>query len=213
MFLNINKALFIAPHTDDIELGAGGLVSKLSSNGCEIHFITLSNALASLPKSHSNDPLILLNEARSASRIFNIRDDNIHFYDFPVRNFHKYRQEILDVFISFRSKQYDLVIIPSSFDTHQDHSTTSIEALRAFKGSSIIGYELPWNDFNINYNLYVQLSVLDVELKLKALSMYLSQSSRSYFDPEIIKARLQVCGLNINTKFAERFEVIRWLIK
>ena len=33
------KALFIGPHPDDIEIGAGGLVSKLVRSGAEVYYL------------------------------------------------------------------------------------------------------------------------------------------------------------------------------
>ena len=37
-------------------------------------------------------------------------------------------------------------MIPSESDVHQDHQTIYNESIRAFKFSSILGYEMPWNN-------------------------------------------------------------------
>ena len=36
--------------------------------------------------------------------------------------------------------------MPSLNDIHQDHATIAQEGLRAFKGCTILGYELIWNN-------------------------------------------------------------------
>src|SRR6266536_2375391 len=42
-------------------------------------------------------------------------------------------------------------------DVHQDHRTVAEEGLRAFKRTTILGYEIPWNNFDFEYQWYVAL--------------------------------------------------------
>ena len=51
----------------------------------------------------------------------------------------------------------DLVVLPNSTDVHQDHQVINREGIRAFKHSSILGYELVWN----NLILHLQYSRLN----------------------------------------------------
>ena len=46
---------------------------------------------------------------------------------------------------------------------HQDHETITKEAIRAFKKTSILGYELPWNHFNFSADLYINLTKRNVK--------------------------------------------------
>ena len=71
-----NKVLALAPHTDDIELGCGGFLSKLNNENpnIEIHSISFSSAQ---PLS-IGDPV---EEFKSAISILNIEGD---FLDFTV---------------------------------------------------------------------------------------------------------------------------------
>ena len=48
-----------------------------------------------------------------------------------------------------RELQPDLVVTPTTDDIHQDHSVVSIESKQAFKATSILGYEVPWNNFDL----------------------------------------------------------------
>ena len=69
-----------------------------------------------------------------------------------------FRQEILESLIYHREKIYpDLVLMPNLNDIHQDHQTISNEGLRAFKNTTILGYELIWNNLKFNTTSYVSL--------------------------------------------------------
>ena len=74
----------------------------------------------------------------------------------------------------------DLVFIPSLSDIHQDHQTISREGLRAFKFSSILGYEMPWNNLSFESNAFVFLKEDNILDKICALKEYKSQSERPY---------------------------------
>ena len=51
---------------------------------------------------------------------------------------------LLEQFVKIRNEYNpDLVLLPASSDTHQDHNTVYTEGFRAFKHASILGYELP----------------------------------------------------------------------
>ena len=55
---NFKEVVFVGPHADDIEFGAGGTVSKLRDNGAHIHFIIVTDG-ASGTKNKDDDPMIL----------------------------------------------------------------------------------------------------------------------------------------------------------
>ncbi len=200
------KILCISPHTDDAELGAGGFISKSIQQGDTVDHLILSNAVKSLPKGLASDTLI--NEANNAAA--KIGFSNLRLENFPVRDFPGVRQDILELFYAIsRKKTYDLVLIPSAYDIHQDHETTHKEAVRAFKNSSIYGYELPWNNFSFQNNGYINLSEQNVEDKLNAVNCYQSQKHRAYMQPDYLRSLAMVRGSQIGTKYAETYEIIR----
>jgi LmbE family N-acetylglucosaminyl deacetylase len=106
----------------------------------------------------------------------------------------------------------NLVFLPCSFDIHQDHKTIYEEGLRAFKYSSILGYEIPWNNLFFETKSFVYLEQRHVDKKIDALKCYKSQANRSYANPEFIKSMAKARGTQIGVKYAESFEVIRWII-
>ena len=58
--------------------------------------------------------------------------------------------------------------------------------LRAFKRTTILGYEIPWNNFDFGYQAYVALEQGHLERKVAALAKYGSQQHRRYSDPEYV---------------------------
>ena len=139
-----------------------------------------------------------------------IPQKNIKTLRYRVRQFPSYRQDILEDLIKIKNIiNPDLVFIPCSFDIHQDHKTIYEEGIRAFKKTSILGYELPWNNLEINTRCYVKLEEVDIINKINAIESYKSQSFRNYTDKEYIRALAQIRGRQIDLALAESFEVIR----
>ena len=77
---------------------------------------------------------------------------------------------------------------------HQDHQTIAQEGLRAFKRTTILGYEIPWNNFDFSYGAYVALEKRHIERKVAALARYASQQHRRYADPEYVWNLARVHG-------------------
>jgi N-acetylglucosamine malate deacetylase 1 len=86
------------------------------------------------------------------------------------------------------------------------------ESLRAFKRTTILGYEIPWNNFDFAYQAYVSLQQPHVEKKVAALGKYESQQHRRYSDPEYIRNVARTHGINVNREYAEVFEVYRVVV-
>src|SRR5258707_14379184 len=94
--------------------------------------------------------------------------------------------------------QPDLVFQPSLHDIHQDHQTIATEGLRAFKRTTILGHEIPWNNLDFAYQAYISLERRHVDLKVTALDRYASQQHRRYADPEYVRSLARTHGINVN---------------
>lgn len=208
-----NKILILSPHTDDAELGAGGTISKLIKEGSKILWVVFSTAEDSIPD--NMDKNILTSEFSNVYKSIGLNDENVMIHHFKVRNLSYHRQEVLEELYKLR-KNYnpDLVIGPSINDLHQDHKTVAEEMIRAFKSSSsIISYELPWNHLTFNTQMFIKLEEEHIEKKISMLNHYKSQISlgRYYFSSDFIRGLAYTRGAQINYKYAEAFEVIRWI--
>ena len=182
---NYKNVLVLAPHTDDGELGAGGLISKLIRKGSNVYYVAFSTAEESVPKGFPKD--ILKKEVKEATKSLGIKNENLIIFNYQVRKLNYVRQQILEDLIILRKKvDFDLILIPSLNDIHQDHNTIANEGLRAFKTKNVFGYELIWNNLSFNTQCFIDLEKQDIESKVEALSCYKSQGNRSYLDPEFI---------------------------
>ncbi|MDA8773310.1 PIG-L family deacetylase [Luminiphilus sp.] len=207
---SIKRALLLSPHTDDAELGAGAVISRLARQGVEISSVTFSFCEESTPVGFPVG--CLKDECIAAMEVLGISD--VRILDYPVRGFDRFRQDILEDLIRLRTEiQPDLILTPASTDCHQDHEVIHNESVRAFKNSTILGYIFPWNSLKTRPNVTVDVEPVDVETKINALACYHSQSDRNYFSPEVINAALIVAGSSVGVKYAEAFECIRFRLR
>jgi LmbE family N-acetylglucosaminyl deacetylase len=202
------RVLVLAPHTDDGEFGCGGTMARLVEAGTVVRYVAFSIATKSLPAGFAPDTLA--REVREATTELGIPESHLDVHDFEVRKFPEHRQDILELLIQlWEDWQPDAVFQPSLHDIHQDHQVVATEGLRAFKRTTILGYEIPWNNFDFAYQAYFALGRSHLERKVAALSKYVSQQHRRYSDPEYIWNVARTHGTNVNREYAEVFEVYR----
>ena len=208
MLEKFNEILCLAPHPDDIELGCGGTVSKLIELGKEVHYCTFSLCEKSIPEGYEKDNA--KKELATSCDILGINKNNIHFYYFEVREYKRDRHLILEELIKLKNElKPDLVFLPMLNDVHQDHCTISEEGIRAFKKSTILAYEVPWNNFSLENNLFIELTEEQLQKKIDALKAYKSQYFRSYANEEFVRSLAIVRGVQGKSRYAETFNIIR----
>jgi LmbE family N-acetylglucosaminyl deacetylase len=205
------RILVLAPHTDDGEFGCGGTIAKSIKEGAEVFYAAFSACKLSVEEGFPED--ILITEVKAATQVLGIKPANLILFDYDVRTFNFRRQNILDDMLKLRTEiAPDLIFMPSLHDLHQDHTTISQEGLRAYKFSSILCYELPWNNLNFTTSAFMHLDEKNIETKVQALKEYKSQAHRPYSNEEFIRSLARTRGVQINTTYAETFEVMRWIL-
>ncbi len=206
--INPNKILVLAPHTDDGELGCGGSIARFCSEKKEVYYAAFSLCKKSLPAGLPADTLE--KECKAAIKQLGMDEGKLMLHDFEVREFIQKRQSILERLVNLNKEiQPDLIFIPSASDIHQDHQVIHVEAIRAFKNSSILGYELPWNQTHYHSGLFIKLSAKNIDSKVKALKAYQSQSHRNYMQEDFTRSLAKVRGVQCSAGYAEAFEVYR----
>lgn len=149
-------------------------------------------------------------EFRSATKKLGIPENNLIIFDYQVRIFDSKRQDILENLVKLnKSINPDLVFLPSRTDIHQDHQVISTEGIRVFKHASILGYEMPWNNFSFQAGCFIKLTENHLHSKIEALKEYKSQGHRRYLDKETITAMATYRGMQCNSHYAEAFEAVR----
>lgn len=211
MLSKFKDVLVLAPHTDDGELGAGATIAKLVESGAKVTYVAFSTAEESVPEGFPKD--VLKTEVREATAVLGINPSDLIIYNFQVRKLNYVRQEILEGLIRLRNDhQFDLVLTPSLKDMHQDHATIAQESLRAFKSTTILGYELIWNNLSFDTKCFVKVEESHVQAKALALREYRSQGERDYLCEDFIYSLARARGVQVGAKYAECFEVIRWIL-
>lgn len=209
--MDFKNILVLAPHTDDGELGAGGTIAKFIEKGSKVTYVAFSTAEQSVPEGFPKD--ILKTEVKAATKKLGILAENLIIFNYEVRKLNYVRQEILEDLIRIRkSNDYDLVLIPSLHDIHQDHATIAQEGLRAFKNYNVLGYELIWNNLTFNTQCFVKLEESHVQIKANALKEYKSQGFRDYISEEFIFSLAKSRGVQIGSSYAEAFEIVRLVL-
>lgn len=208
--MHFARALVLAPHTDDAELGCGGTLARLLEQGAEVHVMVFSTASDSLPPGAPPDTL--KREFHRAADTLGIPEAHRYVYDYTVRRLSYSRQEVLEEMVALRRRvEPDLVLLPSGHDLHQDHQVVHLEGMRAFKDVTVLGYELPWNHVSFDAQAFVALEERHLAAKWAALQAYRSQFElqRPYFTEDFIGGLARVRGTQVKVPLAEAFEVMR----
>jgi LmbE family N-acetylglucosaminyl deacetylase len=210
--MNARKVLVLGAHADDGEFGCGGTVARFIEEGRDVYYAVFSICEKSVPDGFPRN--VLEPELRASASVLGIPEDHLLIYDYQVRTFPAYRQEILEDLILIRQRvNPDLILMPSPNDLHQDHRTISEEGLRAFKGFSILGYEQAWNNLVFSTTAFVFLEARHIQKKTEAMKCYRSQAFRSYSKESFVRSLAEVRGTQIGTAYAEAFDVVRYIIR
>lgn len=203
------RVLAVGAHADDVELGCGASLSRLRREGSEIRVVAFSRAEQSLPDGSPSDRLEL--EYRRAMLHLGLKDKSLTMGTIPVRHFPEHRQDILQILVDLnRAYSPDLVLTMNSQDRHQDHEVVHAETMRAFKATTVLGYELPWNQRLSVTNFFFSVSPEDVDLKIAMLLEYRSQTElkRPYTTAGYARSAAAFRGFQSGNPLAEAFEVL-----
>jgi N-acetylglucosamine malate deacetylase 1 len=198
-----NRALFIGAHPDDIELGCGALITHILPQS-EVLCVTLSD-------NHKNPALINLAEEHYRSMaVLGVPEKNVVLGPFETRRFPEFRQDILEYMIQLnRTFKPEIVFVHTKADIHQDHGTITEEALRAFRGTTVLGYDVLRSSYGFFPNFLVEVTEQDVECKIAALAQYKTYASKYYFDPGITRSTMIRHGALAERPYAEGFDILR----
>jgi LmbE family N-acetylglucosaminyl deacetylase len=195
--------LFLGAHPDDIELGCGAFISDLIGKA-DIHCMTFSD------NQKNPDLLHLVGEHYDSMHQLGLTDDQIELGQFETRRFPDFRQEILEKMLALRRQyQPEIVFVHTSQDIHQDHQTVTQEATRAFRGTTVLGFDVLRSSYGFFPHFLAEVSEQAVENKIAALNKYTTYSNRYYFSPDIMRATAIRHGALAERPFAEGFDIIR----
>ena len=204
--LHGERLLFIGAHPDDIELGCGATLARVTSV-CDVHCLTLSTRVDN-PK--YGDSLLETSVASLTS--LGVKPEQIHFADFRSRHFSAARQEIDDELMRYKNEiSADIVFAHSAHDLHQDHVVVNAEAYRIFR-RNILLYENIRSTTNLEPNVLITVSKGEAQRKIDALSLYAAFDDRDYLCSDTLSGHMRLRGLACDAEYAEAFESFRLLL-
>ena len=197
------RVLFLGAHPDDIEIGCGALIHNIV-NKTEILCVTLSD------NQKNPDLKKVKNEHLESMKVLGVPEEKVVFGPFETRVFPDSRQDILEYFLKLRKEfKPDLIFTHSKQDVHQDHNTMTDESLRAFRGITVLGFDVVRSSYGFFPHFLVEVTEEDVNKKIKALSQYATYQDRYYFNAELTRSIMVRHGALAERPFAEGFDILR----
>lgn len=197
------RVLFLGAHPDDIELGCGALIHRIASK-TDLLCVTLSD--------NQKNPLLthLVEEHHRSMAVLGVKRESVVIGAFTTRIFHDARQEILEYFLKLRRDfKPDLIFVHSKQDIHQDHNTMTDEALRAFRGITLLGFDVVRSSYGFFPHFLAEVDEENVQAKIEALSQYETYREKYYFNSELTRSIMVRHGALAERPFAEGFDILR----
>lgn len=197
------RVLFLGAHPDDIELGCGALLHHIAHQ-TEVLCVTMSD--------NQKNPTLknIVQEHYQSMKILGVPREKVIVQEFTTRKFPDMRQEILEYLLELRREfNPEIVFTHTRQDIHQDHNVVTEEALRAYRGITVLGYDVVRSSYGFFPHFMVEVTNEDVEKKIEALSQYETYHEKYYFDSELLRATMVRHGALAERPFAEGFDILR----
>lgn len=203
MLFHGKKVCFIGAHPDDIELGCGAFIANIQGKA-DILCVTLSD-------NQKNPTLLgLVEEHYRSMDVLGVPRSQVRLESFVTRRFPELRQEILEYLYRLnREHQPDIVFTHTRSDIHQDHQQTTEEVLRAFRGTTVLGFDALRSSYGFFPHFLAEVTDADVEKKIQALAEYSTYHDKYYFDAAVLRATLIRHGALAELPYAEGFDILR----
>jgi LmbE family N-acetylglucosaminyl deacetylase len=201
------KILCLGAHPDDIEIGCGGTILKLTeSYDTEITWVVFS------ADSHRKK------EAIESANTFLEKSDKktIIIKHFDEKYFPYHGMEIKKYFFELHPINPDLLFTHYQRDYHQDHKVINEFTWNTFRDHLILEYEIPKYEGDLGKpNLYSILKKEICEKKIGTIiNCFQTQEEKNWFDMETFWSILRLRGVESNsvTKYAEAFHARKIMI-
>jgi len=197
---NAKRLLFLGAHSDDIEIGCGGTILRLTKKNPELEIVWVTFSAEGNRR----------REARSSAQLF-LKDagqSKIVFKRFRTSFFPAQEESIKKSFETLkRSFNPDIVFTHYREDRHQDHRLLSDLTWNTFRDHFILEYEIPKYDGDLGIpNLFVPLDGAVCRRKVQHLCrIFCTQKSKHWFSEDTFLALMRLRGVECASRYAEAF--------
>jgi bacillithiol biosynthesis deacetylase BshB1 len=205
--------LVFGPHPDDQELGMGGTILKLVSQGHRVHLVDMTNGE---PTPHGSLEL-RAQESAAAAHVLGVQRTLVGLKNREVVHDIASRHKTAAV---IRVHKPDWIFVPYPIDAHPDHIAVTRICEDARFDAKLTKTDIPgepWHPKRVIYyfcthlrmnftpNFCIDISDV-IETKIEAVKMYRSQfTGNSAFVPDMVKTISAYFGSRIGTAYAEPF--------
>lgn len=194
--------LCLGCHSDDIEIGCGGTILRLSEEhpGSVFHWVVFSAIGAREDEARRGAALFTESGKLDGPLLKTFRDGYMPFVG----------DEVKDVFEELKNRiQPDLVFTHYSHDAHQDHRLISSLTWNTFRNHMILEYEIPKYDGDLSQpNFYIPLPDGICDKKVRCLmNVFGSQRAKHWFQESTFLGLMRLRGMECNAQsgYAEAF--------
>ncbi|MGB2754697.1 MAG: PIG-L deacetylase family protein [Phycisphaerae bacterium] len=201
------KVLFVGPHPDDIEIGAGCSVSIYAERGFDVQCIYLTKG------ERGGDPDVRVKESTEACALLGVPCDHVFFGDFEDTRVPD-SFDTVNFLEQFCDERTWAVFVSSPDEAHQDHRHTALCSMAAYRNvRRLLAYETPSTTAGFLPTAFVDVTGY-IRRKWQALRCHRSQLAkcRTYLEYRSMRGLAGFRGRQAGVRFAEAFQTIRFVI-
>ena len=205
--------LAIGAHFDDVELGCGGALAKHAHNGDNVYvYVATVSGFSNHRDQSIRSSEVALKEAQEAMRILGVK--NLVCGNFKTCEVEFIDALNIDILRVVEEMQIDWVYAHWNGDVHHDHQALAKASLHCCRHvPRMLMYRSNWYHSTMEFhgNFYVDITGY-WDTKQQAIQAHVTEMDRtgqkwiSFFKNEAENA-----GQRIGVKYAEVFEVVKWL--
>jgi len=194
-FNNLRTVLCLGAHSDDIEIGCGGLLLKLlaEQQALELHWVVFSAEGIRATEAQASAEALLAPAAMKRIVVHQFPDTCFPFVGMDIKQcFRQLRTEVSP----------DLILTHRLEDRHQDHRLISELTWNAFRDHLILEYEIPKYEGDLaTPNFYVPLRKDICRQKVEHLDRhFISQREKPWFTADTFQAVMRLRGIECNAE-------------
>jgi LmbE family N-acetylglucosaminyl deacetylase len=196
------RLLCLGAHCDDIEIGCGATILKLTAERreVEVHWVVFSSDEQRKKEALKSADAFLQNAANRKVIVHGLRDGFLPYVGGEVKE--RFEQLKSDF-------SPDLILTHYRHDLHQDHRLVSELTWNTFRNHLIFEYEIPKYDGDFGSpNVFIPLNESLCRRKIDTiLANYKSQTEKHWFSGELFSSILRIRGMEANASggYAEGF--------
>jgi len=208
----MNIVVYVA-HVDDEILYCGGTIAKFISENHQVFIVWANNGIVV----HGRPGVSYRQESEKIATCLGVPLSNCFFLNIPTMEFDKYGQLELNKRFESLGLKFDLIITHSEHDINEDHRIVFKSALvqaRCYgRPVGLLCCEYLGGSTTFAPNLYVNIEKF-MNKKLLTLEKIVCEMREFPHQRSIeaIEAKARVRGSECGCKYAEAFEVKRWLL-